>query len=96
MLRRLQGELIRVPGQAQIREQRDRHEGVTQQAHEDRRATEPVKILSLEDVDDAGQRERAGGDRDPDQVEDDPEAPRIGVGEVGAAAEAEGEARHKR
>ena len=93
VLRRLQGELVGVPGQAEVGEERDHHEGVAQEAHQDGGAAQPVEVLSLEDVDDAGHRERARGHRDPHQVEEDPQAPRVGVGEVRAAAKPEGEAR---
>ena len=73
-----------------------RHEGVAQEAHQDGGAAQPVEILALEDIDHAGHRERARSHRDPHQVEEDPQAPRIGVGEVGAAAEPQGEARDQR
>ena len=96
VLRRVQGERVEVPGQAEVSEERDRHEGVAQEAHQDGGATQPVEILALEDIDHAGHRERARGHRDPHQVEEDPQAPRVGVGEVGAAAEPQGEARDQR
>ena len=96
LLRRVQGERVEVPGQAEVGEESDRHEGVAQQAHQDGGAAEPVEILALEDVDHAGHRERTRGHRDPHQVEEDPQAPRVGVGEIGAAAEPQGEARDQR
>ena len=96
VLRRVQGERVEVPGQAEVGEQGDRHERVAQQAHQDGGASQPVEILALEDIDHAGHRECARGDRDPHQVEQDPQAPRIGVGEVGAAAKPHGEARDER
>ena len=91
VIRGLQAELVEVPGQAEVRDERDGDERVAQQAHQHRFSAEPVQVFSLEDVDRPGHGERPGGDGDPDQVEDDPEAPRVGVGEVRAAAEAEGE-----
>ena len=96
MLRSLQGELVGVPGQAEVGEESDHHEGVAQEAHQDGAAAHPVEVLSLEDIDHAGHRERARGHGDPHQVEEDPQAPRVGVGEVRAAAEPQREARDER
>ena len=96
VLRRLQGELVGVPRQAEVGEERDHHEGVAQEAHQDGGAAQPVEILSLEDIDHARHRERARSHRDPHQVEEDPQAPRVGVGEVRAGAEPQGEARDER
>ena len=96
VLGRLQAELVEVPRQAEVGDERDGDERVAQQAHEHGFSAEPVQVFSLEDVDHPGHGERARGDGDPDEVEEDPEAPGIGVGEVGAAAEAEGEPRDHR
>ena len=85
-----------MPRQAEIGDERDGHEGVAQQAHQDGRSAEPVEIFSLEDVNRPGHREGARGHGDPDEVEEDPEAPRIRVGEVRAAAESHREPRHHR
>ena len=96
VLRRLQRELVGVPRQAEVGEERDHDEGVAQEAHQDGGAAHRVEILPLEDVDHARHRERARRHGDPYQVEEDPQAPRVGVGEVRAAAETQGETRDER
>ena len=82
-----------MPRQAEVGDESDGHEGVAQEAHQDGGAAQPVEVLSLEDVDHAGHRERARRHRDPHEIEEDPQAPRVGVGQVSAATEPEGEAR---
>ena len=92
----LQAELVGVPGQAKVGEERDHHERITKEARKDGCTTQPIEILSMEDIDHAGHRERARRDRDPHEVEKDPQAPRVSVRQVSAAAESQGEARDQR
>ena len=96
MVRRIESELIGLPGQAEIRDERDHHERVAQETHQHGGSAEPVEVLSLKDVDGSRHRERARRHGDPDEVEGDPQPPGIGVGEARAAAETEGEPRHQR
>ena len=88
VVRGLQAELVEVPRQTEVGDERDRDERIAQEAHQDGLSSQPVQVFSLEDIDGPGHRERARRDGDPDEVEEDPEAPGVRVGEVGAAAEA--------
>src|SRR5262245_41344491 len=71
-------------------------ERVAEEPHQQRAAPDRVHVLPREHVDDAGRGERTGRDGDPDEVEDDPEPPGICVGEVGRAAQPEGESGDER
>ena len=81
----IHAERIEVPRQAEVGDERHRDEGVAQEAHEHGSPAEGIQVLPLEDVDEAGGRERSGGHGDPDEVEDDPEPPGIRVREMRAA-----------
>src|SRR3974390_2710120 len=85
-----------MPRQAEISDQRYCHKGIAQQAHEHARAAHRIEILALEDVDQASRRECTRGYRDPDQVEDYPQAPGVSIRQMRATAQAEREPRDYR
>ncbi|MPM73309.1 hypothetical protein SDC9_120289 [bioreactor metagenome] len=81
-----------IPPAAEVEQHADAGQGVAEQRGEQRRTHHRVILAAVEDVDQHGHREAATGEgRADDHVEDDPDAPRVAVVEVGDRPQPENE-----